>query len=207
MTEVSARRAATRERLIDAATIAFAEKGVVGASVEEICELAGFTRGAFYSNFDHKDDLCAAVLERQYQDNLTAMRDATASVDPLTGSGLDELIPRALEVFVNAQRADRTWVLASQELRLYAAREPALAQSYRALHRRAVQTVGDTLAEVVALHGCELSISAPEAISVLHAVHEYGAVGALIGSDTIEGDVRVRLLTEVLRAMIRPKGE
>ncbi len=205
MTEVSARRAATRERLIDAATTAFAEKGVVGASVEEICELAGFTRGAFYSNFDSKDALCAAVLEHQYQGNLTAMRDATASVGTPSGSGLDELIPRALKVFVDAQRADRTWVLASQELRLYAAREPALAAIYRDMHRRAVETVGDTLAEVVALHGCELSISAPEAISVLHAVHEYGAVGSLIGSDTIEGDVRVRLLAEVLRAMIRPK--
>ena len=52
MTHVTARRAATRERLIDAAIDVFAEKGVLGASVEEICEDAGFTRGAFYSNFD-----------------------------------------------------------------------------------------------------------------------------------------------------------
>ena len=47
MTELTARRAATRERLVDAAVVVFAEKGVLGAAVEEICEAAGFTRGAF----------------------------------------------------------------------------------------------------------------------------------------------------------------
>ena len=47
MTEhLTARRAATRDRLVDAAITVFAEKGVLGASVEEICETAGFTRGA-----------------------------------------------------------------------------------------------------------------------------------------------------------------
>ena len=44
-TRVSPRRANTRERLITAAMHVFAERGVNGASVEEICEAAGFTRG------------------------------------------------------------------------------------------------------------------------------------------------------------------
>ena len=66
MTEagVSARRSQTRERLIDAAVVLFAEKGVLGASVEEICERAEFTRGAFYSNFADKDALVHALIEQ-----------------------------------------------------------------------------------------------------------------------------------------------
>ena len=54
---MSARRQATRERLMDAAVELFGERGVLGASVEEICERAGFTRGAFYSNFESMDEL------------------------------------------------------------------------------------------------------------------------------------------------------
>lgn len=55
-------------------------------------------------------------------------------------------------------------------------------------------------------HGYELVASGPEAVGVLHAVHDYGVLGALIGSDTIAGDVRVRLLSEVLTAFVRPKA-
>ena len=41
---LSARRARTRQRLMAAAVQVFAERGVIGSSVEEICEAAGFTR-------------------------------------------------------------------------------------------------------------------------------------------------------------------
>ena len=75
---VTPRRAATRERLMDAAVVMFAEKGVLGATVEEICEQAGFSRGAFYSNFDSKDDLCLAVIQQQGLTNLAAAREVTA---------------------------------------------------------------------------------------------------------------------------------
>lgn len=199
----SARRAATRERLIDAAIAVFAEKGVGGASVEEISETAGFTRGAFYSNFEHKDALCEAVLEVLHADTLDAMNDALAAAKA-TDADLDTLIPSVIGVFIDAQRGDRTWALAAQELRLYAAREPALASAYRSFHQRAVTLFADIMVEALAQHGYELSTDPCDAISVLHAVHDYGTIGTLIGSDAIEGDVKLRMLTEVLRAFIRP---
>ncbi len=40
----------------------FAEQGIGAASVEAITSAAGLTRGAFYSNFDSKDDLITAML-------------------------------------------------------------------------------------------------------------------------------------------------
>ena len=61
-TRVSARRAQTRERLMAAALTTFAARGIAGASVEEICEVADFTRGAFYSNFADKEQLFSALL-------------------------------------------------------------------------------------------------------------------------------------------------
>ena len=41
----------------------FAQKGFYGASLEEIAEAAGFTRGAIYSNFGSKDELLLAVID------------------------------------------------------------------------------------------------------------------------------------------------
>ncbi|WP_206079690.1 TetR/AcrR family transcriptional regulator [Propioniciclava coleopterorum] len=207
MTEVTARRAATRDRLVEAALTVFAEKGVLGASVEEICEAAGFTRGAFYSNFASKDDLCVAALQRQFDDQMVALANAVASVEGLPDTAsLDEVIEAALSVFFASRESDKTWVLAAQELRLHAARSPEMAAVYRESHRRGTEAVSQVIEQAVTRHGYELVASGPEAVGVLHAVHDYGVLGALIGSDTIAGDVRVRLLSEVLTAFVRPKA-
>ncbi len=51
----------TRKRLIEAAERLFIRKGFNNASVEEISEMAGYSRGAFYSNFDDKEQIFLAV--------------------------------------------------------------------------------------------------------------------------------------------------
>ena len=51
------KREEVRARLIEGAMQAFATKGFSGASIDYICEQAGFSRGAFYSNFEDKDAL------------------------------------------------------------------------------------------------------------------------------------------------------
>jgi AcrR family transcriptional regulator len=56
-------QARTRAALLDAAERMFAERGFQGASVEVITESAGFSRGAFYSNFTSKEQLFAELLQ------------------------------------------------------------------------------------------------------------------------------------------------
>jgi len=64
------KQAETRRRLLDAAERVFLRRGLQGSSVEEITAEAGFTRGAFYSNFKSKDELFVELLQdrvyRQY---------------------------------------------------------------------------------------------------------------------------------------------
>ncbi len=55
----------TRIRLIEAAERLFIRKGYDDASVEEISEAAGYSRGAFYSNFDDKEQVLLAVIDRR----------------------------------------------------------------------------------------------------------------------------------------------
>ena len=64
MQELSPKRTQTQQRLLDAAFRVLASDGFAGASIETIVAEAGFTRGAFYSNFDSKDALVLAAIER-----------------------------------------------------------------------------------------------------------------------------------------------
>jgi AcrR family transcriptional regulator len=57
------KQAETRQRLLDAAERVFLRRGLQGSSVEEIAAEAGFTRGAFYSNFKSKDELFVELLQ------------------------------------------------------------------------------------------------------------------------------------------------
>jgi AcrR family transcriptional regulator len=78
---VSSRRAKTRERLIDAAAEAIAEKGFQAATLDEIAARAGLTKGAIYDNFESKDALFfAVVLARPVALPLPASREG-----PLAG--------------------------------------------------------------------------------------------------------------------------
>ncbi|MCE3265635.1 MAG: TetR family transcriptional regulator [Solirubrobacterales bacterium] len=62
------KQAETREQLLEAAERVFLRRGLEGSSVEEISAEAGFTRGAFYSNFESKDQLFVELLhERIYR--------------------------------------------------------------------------------------------------------------------------------------------
>ena len=53
----------TRDKLFEAAARVFEEQRINAASIEAIAAAAGFTRGAFYSNFASKDELIVAMLE------------------------------------------------------------------------------------------------------------------------------------------------
>src|SRR5579871_7002637 len=60
----------TRDKLFEAAAQVFEEQGIGGASIEAIAAAAGFTRGAFYSNFASKDELIIAMLEDHVEQSI-----------------------------------------------------------------------------------------------------------------------------------------
>src|SRR5262245_38746350 len=66
------RKSQTRAELLRAARVVFLRRGFHGASVDEIAEEAGYTKGAVYSNFAGKDDLYLAVLDAHYEERTEA---------------------------------------------------------------------------------------------------------------------------------------
>jgi AcrR family transcriptional regulator len=73
------RRKQTRERLLDAASEVFARRGYAAASLDDVAQSAGYTKGAVYSNFASKADLFMALIERRIAEQAApeALRDAT----------------------------------------------------------------------------------------------------------------------------------
>src|ERR1700743_3937855 len=68
----------TREKLFEAAARVFEEQGIGGASIEAVAAAAGFTRGAFYSNFKSKDELIIAMLEDHVEQTIWRNLDLLA---------------------------------------------------------------------------------------------------------------------------------
>jgi AcrR family transcriptional regulator len=69
------KQAETRQLLLEAAERVFLRRGLQGSSVEEIAAEAGFTRGAFYSNFESKDELFVELLQDRVYRQYAAMAE------------------------------------------------------------------------------------------------------------------------------------
>lgn len=76
---------AGRDRLLEAAQRIMQAKGFAAATVEEICNTAGLTKGAFFHHFKSKEDLGGAVIERFWTALAEALQPAgeVAEPDPL----------------------------------------------------------------------------------------------------------------------------
>ena len=131
------RRQLTRDALLDAAEVVFAQKGVNGASMEEIAGEAGFTRGAIYSNFGSKDELMLAVMERFFDRQFQRFSGAPRTGDFMTSAHDAGVLFR--------ETVNLALLPLELELRLTALRNPAarrrLAASDREFGERAAQLV------------------------------------------------------------------
>ncbi|MFF7331199.1 TetR family transcriptional regulator [Streptomyces sp. NPDC008150] len=132
---VTRRRVRTRARLLDAAFTVFAAKGFGRVSIEEVCEAAGYTRGAFYSNFDSLDELFFAL----YRERADLISGQVADALALDGPDLD--VPAAVDRVTEVLLFDPDWLLVKTDFLVHAARDATVAEvllEHRAGLRRAV---------------------------------------------------------------------
>lgn len=131
---VTKRRAETRARLVEAAFRVFAEKGYGHVTIEDVCEAAGYTRGAFYSQFESLEELFFLLYDqwagRTAEQVRAAMEGADAVVD----------LPGVVERIVDTLLLDRDWLLIKFDFLLYSARNPELAHRWE-VHRAQLRKV------------------------------------------------------------------
>jgi AcrR family transcriptional regulator len=117
----------TTQRLLDAAQKLIAKKGLSAASVEDIAEAAGYTRGAFYSNFSSKGDLFIELLRRDHENHLEAFNALRS--DALS---LDHIHERARVLYSQLYRDDECFMNWT-EARMLAARDAKFRAKLNAL--------------------------------------------------------------------------
>jgi len=191
---VTRRRAATRARLLNAAFEVFATRGFGQATIEEVCESAGYTRGAFYSNFASLDDLFFALYE-QWSDQLVSH-----VAESLAESVEGESIRATIERVAAALMVDRDWILVKTEFFLYAVRTPAAATVLAVYRAELRDELARTLARVMDRATLPPSLRTPEDLaSAVSAVYD-GATAQLL-LEPVEGSPEVRL-ADLLMALI-----
>ncbi|MFG3250217.1 TetR/AcrR family transcriptional regulator [Streptomyces sp. NPDC048187] len=137
---VTRRRVRTRANLLDAAFGVFAAKGFGRVSIEEVCEAAGYSRGAFYSNFDSLDELFFAL----YEQRAGLIAEQVSAALATDGPGLD--VPAAVERVTEALLLDRDWLLVKTDFLVHAARAPEVARTLLEHRARLRHTIADRLA-------------------------------------------------------------
>jgi AcrR family transcriptional regulator len=150
------RRQLTRQALVEAAAGVFAQKGFFGASLEEIAEVAGYTRGAIYSNFDSKEELLFAVLDYSIDRQLEAVSGV------MEGRGADDPVGDALAASAAWEAAaplGSNWAALTLELRLSAIRNPAVRKRLAASERETSKKVALLIEQETARRGAHLRIS------------------------------------------------
>ena len=118
---VTKRRPITISALLDAAMELFADQGYGATSIQDICDRAGLTKGAFYSNFANKDALFLALLDRSWERRAESIRRSMPFGSVLQADGVEEQLSPQLE-------AERVWTLVSTEFSLHAIRQADVAK-------------------------------------------------------------------------------
>lgn len=190
------RRAETRQRLLDSAFSVFVAKGFGRTRIDDVCQASGYTKGAFYSNFDSLDELFLA-LYRQYsrlgaEHTLSVLATAPART-----------VEQMIKQWAEHLPISRDWLLINTDYVLYAARNPAVQSDLAADRTRLREEFTRTLADHIAEHVRDLPPSLPtphELARALVTVYD-GAISQLI-LDLDEQAVRAQFIS-IATALIR----
>ncbi len=137
-------RAQTIGRIHESARREFAQYGIAGASIDRIAESAGYSRGAFYSNFKSKNEIALSVLRET-----TALEMERFGQFIKVASNPIELC-KELESTFNEYASNTELRLLNAELRLEAERDPEFGRAFDASSREMQKQLLDLIKKLCA---------------------------------------------------------
>ena len=132
----------TRKRLLDAAREAVVQYGYQSASIMDIVNLAGFTKGAFFSNFKNKESILLELMRIQKQEDIELLGSYIALADG------DIVV--ALDQYISTLDQRRDCAILDIELQLYARSNPDFAHSYYKIQDENRSAMGNLLENIFA---------------------------------------------------------
>ncbi|MFI6643998.1 TetR/AcrR family transcriptional regulator [Streptomyces sp. NPDC050504] len=224
------RRPQTLARLLDAGLRVFADAGFEGARIEDVCRLAGYTRGAFYSNFSSKDELFFALFEAHAARELGRIAGLAEELTEGPGGGQVEgpgarsaegpgggsggghgsgalTLDAVAGLLARVEPDERTWFLITTEFTLYAIRNPAAASALADHDARLRERAAPLLRGLLARAGLRLrpGVAADEVVRAVIALRE-GSLGQAYVEPgrTAPGELAERFLPALLASVTCP---
>jgi AcrR family transcriptional regulator len=146
------KQAHTRSCLMRSAAKVFSRRGLQQASIDEVTEDAGFTKGAFYANFKSKEELFLAMLDERFAARLRDI-DAVLSSDEAP----EVQAQQAGADFARFLSADPSWQRLFFEFAAYAARNEDFREELVTRHR----ALRERIAEIYRRRSDELDLTPP----------------------------------------------
>lgn len=126
----------TRDKLFDTATELMIRKGFHAASVNVIAEEAGFSKGAFFSNFSSKSDLLLQLTQRFKRVEIERLSTTLAS-----GYSAEQL-SHGLNAYIDTLKNNTRCAILDAELQLIALRDEEFSPHYYDLHEENSEALG-----------------------------------------------------------------
>jgi AcrR family transcriptional regulator len=194
-------REQTRRRLLDAARREFGARGFGAATLDQIAETAGLTRGALYYNFPGgKEDLFLALLEER----IDARAKATAGFfEPAADAAALRAQARAAAAeAADAQRENREWQLLFFEFALHAARDERFARELAARESRIRASLSELIERQAEAFGGEPPLPPAHVARALNALGNGLMLDQLVDPDGLPDGLFERIVGVLTTGLI-----
>jgi len=164
------RRQQTRDYLLKAAAQVFSERGFHGATLDEVAAVAGFTKGAVYSNFKNKEDLFMALFQATYDREMEALRATLESSEVPPEARLSDFVGLIRN---GTREAGTNFGVLYEEFWLYAVRNPTAREQLNRLEEENVRAIAQIIESERKRRGLE-TLESPERAARIIAVLFHG---------------------------------
>ena len=180
MTTRKERQARTRELLMESAATVAARRGIDHASLDEVAERAGFTKGAVYANFSNKEELFLAMLDAHFEARLEELdRIVSTEADPDTQA---REAAQGLMRMLDAQPESHRLFF---EFAVYAERNEGFRDQLVARYRSLRERLADLLAERVERLGIDPVVPPAEVAAMAFAMANGMALERLLEPEAV----------------------
>jgi AcrR family transcriptional regulator len=181
-------RLETRTRLLESAAQLFAKGGYEGASVDLIAESAGYSKGAFYSNFDNKEAIFLELLDMHKRYEIDALAQLLAQDIP--ASEIVSMIRNS----ESSRVSEFDFGLLSAEFQLQACRDKTFAKTYAKLHRTHVDTMAGLITRLFTKLGRKPPREPKDLADIIMAL----TTGLSLQRTSVQGPLRKGFLTATI---------
>ncbi len=181
-------QARTREQLIETAKELFLRDGYTVTSLEKVADEAGYSKGAVYSNFRNKDELCLAALDRIHDEQVSMIAETLVGAEGMEG------LLTAFQEWAERSIGDVAWTALEVEFATNARHSPHVRAELAARDKAIRDTIAGLLTDYAERFEITLPMSADDAATALLSL----GIGLGVRR-AIDPSIPVSVLPDVIR--------